>query len=99
MTRHDMRQLMVAGLMVLSACWAWADGMVMKNFTIDVVLQADGSARITEVWDVQMNTDKYGELFNSYDSDYFGRICDIAVSGHSRTSRQESGSLRSRVHR
>lgn len=75
-----MRQLLFAGLMVLSACWAWADGMVMKNFTIDVVLQADGSARITEVWDVQMNTDKYGELFNSYASDYFGRICDITVS-------------------
>ena len=80
MVRHDIRQLLLACLLLLTASWARAEDALMKSFAIDVVLHADGSARITEVWNVDVNTDRFSEFYNSYYNHYFGRITDVSVS-------------------
>ncbi|MBQ9217149.1 MAG: hypothetical protein IJ160_03090 [Muribaculaceae bacterium] len=80
MAPHSFRQALATCLLVATACWAWAGDVVLNSVSVNVELQRNGSARITEVWDVQVGSDQVSELFNTYDTRYFGKIRDIAVS-------------------
>ncbi len=80
MAPHSFRQALATCLLVATACWAWAEDVALNSVNVNVELQRNGSAHITEVWDVQVNTDRVSELYNAYESRYFGKIRDIAVS-------------------
>lgn len=80
MAPHSFRQALATCLLVATACWAWAGDVVLNSVSVNVELQRNGSARITEVWNVQVGSDQVSELFNTYDTRYFGKIRDIAVS-------------------
>ena len=80
MAPHSFRQALATCLLVATSCWAWAGDVALNSVSVNVELQRNGSAHITEVWDVQVGSDQVSELFNTYDTRYFGKICDIAVS-------------------
>ena len=80
MAPHSFRQALATCLLVATACRVWAGDVVLNSVSVNVELQRNGSARITEVWDVQVGSDQVSELFNTYDTRYFGKIRDIAVS-------------------
>lgn len=72
------RALMVLSLMAL-ALMSWAD-VVLNHVTIDVVLQADGSAHFTEVWDVDVGQTKFTELYQNRPTRSVAAIKDFTVS-------------------
>ena len=82
MTSRCYKPLLVLALMV-QALLSWAD-VVVNRITIDVVLQADGSARITEVWDADVGQTEYTELYKTHDTHTNGTIEDFTVSEQGR---------------
>ena len=82
MTSRCYKPLLVLALMV-QALLSWAD-VVVNRITIDVVLQADGSARITEVWDADVGQTEYTELYKTHDTHTNGTIENFTVSEQGR---------------
>lgn len=74
------RQLLALGLMAM-AVTAVAD-VSLNRVTIDMVLQADGSAHVTEVWDVDADQMRYTELYQTRKPAAGGTISDFTVSEH-----------------
>ena len=82
MNMPNYRCWIVLSLMAL-ALTSWAD-VVVNRIAIDVVLQADGSARMTEVWDVDVGPTDHTELFQTRTTSAIATIEDFTVSEQGR---------------
>ena len=71
MAPHSFRQALATCLLVATSCWAWAGDVALNSVNVNVELQRNGSAHITEVWNVQVGSDRVSELYNAYESRYF----------------------------
>lgn len=73
------QQLLVLCVMALLAADSWAE-VKLNSVSINVVLQADGSARFTEVWDVDVNDTEHSELYQARGKRSIGQIVNLTVS-------------------
>lgn len=62
---------------------SWAD-VVLRHVTVDAVLQADGSVRMTEVWDADVNSTKHRELYQTRSTRGISIVEDLTVSDQGR---------------
>lgn len=83
MRAYHGRQLLASLLMLAAAAAAHAT-VAFDDLDINVVLQADGSARFTEVWTVNHDLDSGSELFRRRDVSGTQQISDFGVTENGR---------------
>lgn len=83
MKGHSCRHRLALCLMVLGVLAASAE-VAVNRVTVDVVLHANGSARFTEVWDVDIDQTKHTEFYQTRPTRSIATVEDFTVSDRGR---------------